>query len=81
MPVVDGLETTQALKQMFDTFNRKISDRGGHTTVLRPLIIHLTQYDNDFKQFIRREEQADLYLQKPISRKDLWTLLKMLKLI
>ena len=81
MPVIDGLETAKLLKEKVDTFNKKVDDLGWKTKVLRPLLIHLTQYDNSFKTFIQKEEEADLYLQKPITRRDLTTLLRIMKFI
>ena len=45
MPVIDGLETAKLLKEKVDTFNKKVDDLSGQTKVLRPLLIHLTQYE------------------------------------
>ena len=81
MPVVDGLETAKQIKQKIDIYNKKVSEVDGSSKLLRPLLIHLTQYDNSFKSFIKKDEEADLYFQKPISRRDLATLLKILKFI
>ena len=44
------------------------------------MLIHLTQFESNFQQFITEEESADLFMQKPLSQKDLIALLRLLKL-
>ena len=53
MPVLDGLETTKLIKQRVEDFNVSLQESALRLSVVRPLIVHLTQYDNSFKQFIR----------------------------
>ena len=48
MPVLDGLETTKLLKEKFEILDR-IGLQLGATKVIRPLICHLTQFDDGFK--------------------------------
>ena len=49
MPVLDGLETARLIKQRVEDFNAKIHVSNPLLTVVRPLIVHLTQYDKTFK--------------------------------
>ena len=48
---------------------------------VRPMIVHLTQFDDAFQQLIKEEEKADIYLQKPIAQKELVALLRLIKLL
>ena len=50
------------------------------TYVLRPLICHLTSFKEEFKQLITLEEEADLFLEKPLKREDLVSLLRLINL-
>ena len=73
MPIMDGLEAAKLLKEKYEDFNKRVAEvndlvipKEGRRLFVRPMIVHLTQFDNYFQQFIKEEEKADIYLQKPI---------------
>ena len=72
MPILHGLDTLPLVKQKFQDANHRLP-------VLRPVICYLTQFDGEFKQFIREEEEAECYLEKPLSTIELVNLLKLLR--
>ena len=85
MPVIDGLKTTKLLKEKFLKLNSSFSDSldmgsQDNQKLIRPLICHLTQFDDTFKSFIKDEEKADLFLRKPLPHVELDNLLRLLKL-
>ena len=60
MPVVDGMQAAHLIKQRFDEFNEcliernnLIADTTNRRLIVRPMLIHLTQFDISFQQFIR----------------------------
>ena len=60
MPVVDGMQAVHLIKQRFDELNDSLIERNNliaDTThrrlIVRPMLIHLTQFDTSFQQFIR----------------------------
>ena len=86
MPILDGLKTVKHLKQKYKDLNDRLAyngrDQGGMTPeIVRPLIVHLTQFEESIKQFIIEEEKADVFLHKPIPDAELLALLKLLRLI
>ena len=69
MPILNGLKTVKLVKERYKTLNEKIAKKKGDkvsTYVLRPLICHLTSFEEEFKQLITLEEEADLFLVKPL---------------
>ena len=81
MPQVDGLTATRILKEKFENFNAERKRNGSEQLLLRPLICQLTQFGDGIKQFITDEERADLFLRKPLTHRDLSSLLKLLQLL
>ena len=70
MPIIDGLEAVVQTKKLYKSFNEKACEKRNldpqqHELILLPFIILATQlkYTN---QFITVEEEADLYIEKPI---------------
>ena len=60
MPVIDGLEAAQLVKERFDDLNQRLIEKNNLLTssthsrlVVRPMLVHLTQFDLHFQQFIR----------------------------
>ena len=79
MPVVDGLKATRELKQKFEKLNKvENENETKEKWIIRPLICHLTQYDEGFKSFITEDEKADLFLRKPLTHIELANLLRLL---
>ena len=88
MPILDGLQAAKQLKERYEDFNKKIVEannlvipKEGSSLFVRPMIVHLTQFDDSFQQLIKEEEKADIYLQKPIAQKELVALLRLIKLV
>ena len=74
MPILHGLETLPRVMHAFREINNKLP-------VLRPLICYLSQYDGTIKTFIKvEEEEADCFVEKPLSHKELVNLLEILKI-
>ena len=53
MPVLDGMECAEKTKTLFDAFNEKACMERNlnpleHEIIMRPLLIHLTQFHSDF---------------------------------
>ena len=83
MPILNGMQTIQVIKDTFNKLNRihAGSEDPSQDTVVRPMICYLTQYDKSImKQFICSEEEADLFLEKPMPVTDLVSILKLLHL-
>ena len=89
MPILDGMETVKRVKEKFRQFNEEIckklvlklpSASKKNQIVIRPLIIHLSQFDDNFQSFIKEEERADLYISKPVKKQELVSVLKLLRL-
>ena len=60
MPVLDGMQAAHLIKRRFDELNQSLIERSSliaDTTdsrlIVRPMLIHLTQFDTSFQQFIR----------------------------
>ena len=71
MPIMNGLETTVAIKEMFSE----------QSFILRPMLFYLTELDAiGMQPFITSEEQSDYLLHKPMKMKDLRSLIKMINL-
>ena len=71
MPIMNGLETTVAIKEIFSE----------QCYILRPLLFYLTELDAiGMQPFITSEEQSDYLLHKPMKMKDLRSLIKIIKL-
>ena len=88
MPIMDGLEAAKLLKEKYEEFDKRVIEanglvipKEGRRLFVRPMIVHLTQFDNTFQQLIKEEEKADIYLQKPLASKELVALLRLLKLV
>ena len=76
------------MKEKYEDFNKKIVETNNlvipkedSSLFVRPMIVHLTQFDDSFQQLIKEEEKADIYLQKPIAQKELVALLRLMKLV
>ena len=86
MPVLNGFETFNRVKEMFASHNQRLSaqigDNETKTYILRPLVVFFSQLEKDqFRHFYSTEEQADFFLQKPLPLKELAALLRLLSLI
>ena len=78
MPVMGGHETLIEVKKMFKEFNQ--SNRA--KKLLRPMICYLSQADfKVMNQFMTAEEEAEIYLEKPLPVVDLKSLMKLNNLI
>ena len=76
MPVLNGYETLKKVKQLFKDFNE--SSGPNEPLVLRPMICYLSSTENEvMKQFLSEDEQAEIYLEKPLPKSDLAALIKL----
>ena len=66
---------------MFEQFNNQEEVRNAEIHVVRPVIIFFSQYNKrSMNFFIREDEVADFYLEKPISEKEIRSLLTLLNI-
>ena len=76
MPVLDGYETLKKVKQLFKDYNKNIDINS--PMLLRPMICYLSSIEHQvMNQFLTEEEQAEIYLEKPLPKKDLAALIKL----
>ena len=76
MPVLNGHETLKKVKQLFKDFNE--SSGLNSPLVLRPMICYLSSTENDvMTQFLDEDEQAEIYLEKPLPKSVLAALIKL----
>ena len=81
MPIMDGLTALKLIKQKFDEANQNLILDGKQGMILRPVIMFFSQMDKkQTSLFIKEDEQADGYLEKPVSKKELVSLLKLLNI-
>ena len=77
MPLVDGFETSVKVKQLFTQHNEK-----NKIKLLRPMICFLSQLDPESTtHIITKQEYAEIYFEKPISKKELTSLATLTNLI
>ena len=91
MPVLDGFETLKKVKEIFEVHNARTNDRlvndSYPTTVSRPLVLRpficlFSQLDGrQFAPFLKKTEQPDFYLKKPVPASELKSFLKLLKVL
>ena len=68
MPILDGLETVSRLKEKFKILNKKLKNKYPlrlGIEIIRPMIIHLTQFESGVTALIKDQEKADLFMTKP----------------
>ena len=77
MPNFGGIETVVKVKEMFREYNA--SKKHDSPTLLRPLIGYFsaTEY-NVMKEFLKPDEKAEVYLEKPLPKQELFSLIKLL---
>ena len=93
MPIMDGAETVQIIKEKFVQFNLTLNNKrllnkkdatttlSADETVLRPIICFLSQLEKaGIVHKLTEDEQADGYLEKPLPLKDLICLLRLLQI-
>ena len=76
-----GLEAIKIIKQMFEQFNNQEEVRNAEIKVVRPVIFFFSQYNKrSMNFFIKEDEVPDFYLEKPISEKEIRSLLTLLNI-
>lgn len=78
MPIIHGIEALRLIKEKFNTYNYRFNRSqnqlidGPQLRILRPMICYFSQHERSpMDNFIGEDEQAELYLQKPLSVKEL----------
>ena len=76
MPILNGHETLKKVKQLFEDLNN--SSDPDLPLVMRPMICYLSSVErNVMEQFLTLEEQAEIYLEKPLPKNDLAALINL----
>ena len=80
MPIMSGFEAITAIKKKFEEFNEERA-RKDQIKVYRPFFCMFSQGSiNTIQQFMYDEEQPECYLEKPVQKKELEALLKLLNI-
>ena len=75
MPVLNGYETLIKVKELF----KQVNENNPKQQFVRPMICYLSQTDQAImKQFLTEEENAEAYLDKPVSNQDLTSLMRLI---
>ena len=78
MPVLNGLQAAEKIRALYKTGNENLSG----SKLMPPVIVFLTQLDFDhMRQLMYLNEEADIFLAKPLTTKNILDLLKLVKII
>ena len=89
MPELNGMDALVQIKEKYNILNEHLkqsSGDGAHASqkdeILRPFICYLSQHDkNIMGQFMKNEEKADCYFEKPMPLGDLTSLLRLINVL
>lgn len=78
MPLMNGMDVCKRVKEIYKAHNSSVK-KGKHA--LRPVICYLSQYQRaQMQNFIQPDEQADVYLEKPLPIEEIQALMKLLNI-
>ena len=87
MPDVNGMEALVQIKEKYRFLNERLKQAAAthaerEEEILRPFICYLSQHDKSIMgQFIKDNEKADCYLEKPLPLKELTSLLRLINVL
>ena len=78
MPILSGYETCKQVKKLFKVHNETWQQT--KPTVMRPLICFLSQQPSVMTQLFVDDEQAEIFLEKPLAKNELSALAQIIDL-
>ena len=80
MPVMNGIEVVQEVKIIYEEFNKECRKTGEAELKLPTIAFFTGQQDEAFKSYCTKKG-VDIFLQKPVSNQELFSLLCELELL
>ena len=81
MPILTGIEALKLIKQNYDKINVSLAEQN-RPKLVRPAICYYSQYNKrTMELFMKDDELADFYLEKPVPSEDISALFTLLNIV
>ena len=86
MPHMDGLQTVKETRALYKEINERVCLANGLDPIYdqilyRPMLIYMSKHEENIQLFMEDQERADLFVNKPIERDDILSILRILKIV